>query len=149
MKRIVIVMVVALLIAAPAIEAGAARAGKTYEGTYRVPGPGGCAFGGGTSACLYAWDCRYSNSGCALVDLERPMVMARIEIVDASGSPVYARIHVRGGNGAIAELCFHAGEPLPVNVYGASELIVHIVNGTCPDSTPSTPTTGVVRVTRL
>src|SRR5688500_12546416 len=98
MKRTLLVVLVGLLLGVVSADAGATRVGRTYEGTYQAPGPGGCGFGGGHNACLYAWDCRYSNSGCALVDLKRPATTVRIEIADQSGLPVFARVYARGGS---------------------------------------------------
>jgi hypothetical protein len=73
----------------------------------------------------------------------------QIEIVDQTALPVLARVYAYGGSKPIAILCGSPQESFPVDVGGATELLVHIVAGTCEDSTPSTPTTGVVRVTRV
>jgi hypothetical protein len=145
MKRIAVMAFVALMLPALSVPAGATRSPKTYSGTYNATAPGAC----GLKTCAYYYDCKDAKSGCALVELERPTYNVRIEVEDQTAMPVLARVYTLGGDGPIAKECTSPGEPFTINVNGATELLVHIVSGLCEDNTMSTPTSGVVRATRV
>jgi hypothetical protein len=144
MKRLAMVALAGLLIGAVSAHAGAARP-KTYEGTYNLMAPGAC----GATTCAYYYDCIDAKSGCALVKLERPAYRLSVEVEDKMAGAVLARVYTLGGNGPIAKVCTTPQEPFSINAHGATELLVHVVAGACEDNTPSTPTSGVVRATRI
>jgi hypothetical protein len=118
---------------------------STYEGTYSAPAQGACVEGGGHYACGYVSGCDLTP-GCAVIELRRAADTVSVEIEDSSGQQVLGRVYVPG-RGFVGWVCGASENPLPVD--GAAEIYVYIMAGTCSDSSPSTPTTGVVRVTTL
>ena len=144
MKRTALLALAVLMVGVVSAQAGAAKP-KTYEGTYDLMAPGAC----GAKTCAYYYDCLDAKSGCALVKMDRPAYKLSIEVEDKMAGAVFARVYTLGSDGPIAKVCTTPQEPFTINASGATELLVHVVAGACEDNTPSTPTSGVVRATRI
>lgn len=148
MKR-VLVAVTAATIAAGAMTgtAGArlapaqAPATRTVEAKYVTPALG-AAPQPGTKA--YYYDCT-AGVGCALLKLGPKDRYAKIEIDDAAGQKAYGIVYQVPGFAVIGEFCGSTDEAWATG--GATELLVHVVSGTCDSGEASVATTGVVRAT--
>jgi hypothetical protein len=140
-KAMIVMLVVASILGAVT----AAHAGKGKGWVAEAPygnTAGVCVDGGGHDACGYYIDCG-QQIGCARVILKKTAASVDIEIVDTTGTAVRGRVYAPGA-GLIGTICGGTTEPLFIN--GAAELWVHVTSGTCEDSSPSTATTGIVRV---
>jgi hypothetical protein len=118
--------------------------GREAEAPYQTPVIGASVhFQGETTA--YYYDC-LSQIGCAILRVKSGERFADLEVEDAAGTPVLASVYTMPGGNHIGDFCGSTDKPIPT--FGAHELLVHVVNGVCPDeSTPSVVTSGIVRAT--
>jgi hypothetical protein len=145
MKRALIAALTGLIVASIA-GTGAARvapATRTVEAKYVTPAAGASAHPAQDTKAYY-FDC-LRGVGCALIELEPKDRFAQLDIVDTAGQPVYGIVYRVPGFEQIGEICGSTEEPWPTG--GATELLVHVVSGTCRDGGTSVATTGVVRAT--
>lgn len=105
------------------------------------------AFVGGAQLGAGAWyyDCLESQ-GCVILQVQSGERTVSLAIEDVLGLPVHAEVRVAGSDVPIAQVC--GGTESPLRVIGYSELLVHVVPGTCFDEVQSsTPTRGTVFAT--
>lgn len=115
--------------------------GKVVERPYRTPVIGAAY---GSTYYAYYYNCNHTI-GCAIIPTGGRL-FATVEVEDATGQNVFFSVNTMPGGSHLGDFCGSTDEPLAT--YGARELLVHVVAGVCDDgSTPSTPTTGMVRAT--
>jgi hypothetical protein len=144
MRRALISNLAALILIGVLAGTGAAKpapAPRTIEGTYKTPALG-VSPQEGTRA--YYYDC-LNGIGCALLKLGAKDRFATLEVADAAGQPVQAVVYRVPGFDEIGRFCGSTGEAWSTN--GATELLVHVVPGTCESGGASVATTGTVRAT--
>ena len=96
----------------------------------------------GTAA--YYFDCM-NGVGCGVIKLSPRDRSAQLEIVDVTGGAVHADVYGMPGGNHLFSFC---GESEAFNVNPGTELMVHVIAGTCADgSTPSTATHGTIEAT--
>ena len=146
MSRALITAIASLLVVANVAGTGQARVApkqSVEEAPYATPVLGAHVDEAGSGA--YYYDCLH-GIGCAILTVGPRDRFARLEIVDSAGHPVFGRVYVMPGGEQIGEFCGSTDRAW--STWGAKELLVHVIAGTCSGGGgPSIPTSGVIRAT--
>ena len=135
-SKLAVLVILAVLSTVGPLHARGAR-GIT-EAPYRSPVVGASVAG----ATAYFYDC-LNQLGCARIPLERGERYASLQVSDASGQAVWGSIYLMPGGTNIGQFCSSTEEPVPT--LEATEILVHVIPGTCADGTSSVVTTGTVK----
>lgn len=140
--RILKLGLVLILLAALSPASAGARGPREreVEAPYKTPVLGIAAEGNRA----YYFDC-LNGIGCARLPLEKGDRFATLRIEDAVGLPVHGDIYLMPGNVSLGEMCGETEAPISVSY--ASEILVHVHNGTCAGPSPSIATMGKVVAT--
>ena len=112
---------------------------RRISAPYMTPAVG--ARSGGNE--VYFWDC-LRGIGCGIIQLGPRDRSVKLEIIDDTGGAVHAEVYTMPGGSHYFTIC---GKSETYPVYPGSELLVHVIAGTCDDGTPSTPTHGTIEAT--
>ncbi len=153
MKKSLVVMIMVGLIAG-AFAAAPADAKKkkkakprTVSVEYAAPGIGATVLGAGGGFCPFADP---TNFECIEVAPAAGEKFVKVEITDATGGAVagfisQGDIDGDGVGDGYGEYCRGHANPIPLQA--AAPVRVSFYPGTCEDGTPSTPTTGTIKIT--
>ncbi len=117
---------------------------RVVTSSYLTPVLGGSVSTGGGGLTAYSWDCT-KKVGCVTFDVKKKDRYVSLQIEDAAGQSALGYIELMPGGYHLGTFCGKTEDPIFVR--HASEILVHVIAGTCPAGTPSIVTTGVVEAT--
>lgn len=135
---LIVAVVGAALLSTPALATRRAPQ-RIVDAPYRTPVIG-ASIGGQNQA--YFFDC-LTQLGCTIIPLKRGDRYAQLEIKDATGQAVMGSVYTMPGSHHFGYFCGATDDP--INLSGASEILVHVLSGACPSGAPSIATTGIVQ----